>query len=284
MSPELSLDELLRLWESGVPFDSAWIEFAVSLDRFSFAALHTHPDDDLKIHGLHNREYKELINSGWLPRTLEGRKKKLEMITENERTHLLRDIYAGRLWAIGFQTLPSGLVEPVHVHREIFDVAGHPERRRDIDWDKHGISTGSGSFFDIRIVRPPVVENESAEPQPQQDSGLPVAEPRPDEATKAVELSAAEQPKPVQAQLVKQAVPGPQGGRPNKREQIRCKVEELWKDPLFHAIPNRTDQAREVRARLHGESARHFDDMQGYRTTQIKRIIGEVANNRATSE
>jgi hypothetical protein len=84
-SPELSKDERLKLWESGVPLDLAWVEFAVCLDRFVLAALRIHPDDDLKIHGLGNRDYKNLIKSGWLPETAEGRKRKEEILTSNER-------------------------------------------------------------------------------------------------------------------------------------------------------------------------------------------------------
>lgn len=146
--------------------DLAWVEFAVSLDRFALAALQVHPNDDLKIHGLHNRDYKALIKSGWLPETLEGRQKKLETIAENERTHLLRDICAGRLWAIGFQAL-SGLVEPLRVPRELFDEAEHPEHRRSIDWSKSAINVDTGSFLNIHVTRPPLGgEDSSPAPTP----------------------------------------------------------------------------------------------------------------------
>jgi hypothetical protein len=117
-----------------------------------------------------------------------------------------------------------------------------------------------------------------AEAQPDSTS-VKQPEPRPDDASKTIEPSTVVGSAPARDSiLVKQAVSGPRGGRPNKRDQIRSKVKALWKDPFFRAIPNRTDQAREVRARLFDENARHLDDMQGYRTTQIKRIIGEVAN------
>jgi len=137
-----------------------------------------------------------------------------------------------------------------------------------IDWSKAELRDGrSYCYFDIRVVRPPVVANESPEaPQLHRGNVHTAAKPSPDNA---------------RAASVKQAVPGPRGGKPNKSDRIRSKVDELWRDPLFRAIPNRTDQAREARARLCGENTRHLDDMQGYRTTQIKRIIGEVANKPA---
>jgi hypothetical protein len=155
MTSEPSTDELLTLWEIGVPLDSAWVEFSVSLDRFALNALRLNPDDDLKVHGLHNREYKELVKSGWLPRTPEGRKKKLEIITENERTHLLRDIAVGRLWAIGFQSL-SGLVQPRRVPPDLFDEAREPERHKNVDWSNSVAASGSHSFLDVHVTRPPL--------------------------------------------------------------------------------------------------------------------------------
>jgi hypothetical protein len=72
--------------------------------------------------------------------------------------------------------------------------------------------------------------------------------------------------------------PTPKGGRRSTDAEIRSKVRELWREPLFHTMKNRLDQAREVRARLKGDHTRHVDDMQGYTSSFIKRIIGEVAN------
>src|SRR6266436_3682347 len=99
-TPEPSRDQLLALWESGIPLDSAWIEFAVFFDRFTHRALHTHPANDPDLLEPDPR-YKEL-SKGWLPRTWEDRQKKLVITTQNERIHLLGEIYAGQLWAIGF--------------------------------------------------------------------------------------------------------------------------------------------------------------------------------------
>jgi hypothetical protein len=156
-APERSKDELIRLWESGVPLDFAWRKFTGSLDDFALDALHLKPEDDLKVFGVDNPRYKELIKEGWLPSTLEGRKKTLEIITQNARTYLFRDIYTGRLWAVGFRTLPGGLVEPTPVPQELFfDEGGHPELHRTVDWSDCAIKAGDDSFFDIRVTRPPL--------------------------------------------------------------------------------------------------------------------------------
>jgi hypothetical protein len=261
-------DQLAALWERGVALDAAWIEFARFFDRFAYQALRTYPANDSDVLAPHPR-YKEL--QGWLPKTWEGRKEKLLVTTRNERFHLLDELYDGVLWAIGFRTLPNGSDELVRIPRRYFLFAeGVAPPDVHIDWARAEVRDGSTCYFDIRVVKPPVVENESAEaPPPDQGSALTEAESTPDNA-RAMHLSPVEEAKPSQ--------PGPRGGRPNRRDEIRGKVKELWEDPLFRAIPNRTDQAREVRTRLCGENARHLDDMQGYRTTQIKRIIGEVAN------
>ncbi|MFN0303064.1 MAG: hypothetical protein ACKVQU_22220 [Burkholderiales bacterium] len=243
-------DALAALWKSGVPLDSAWIEFAEFLDAFAVRALRTDPCNDADVLGLDHPRYRQL-SKGWLPISSESRAKKLEIATRNERTNLLQEIYAGRLWAIGYRSLPDGTDELTRVPRQPFfvDEAGERNKRPDIHWGKAQLTVGNASYFDIRVVRPP----------PSGDDGA--------EALQSQESSA------------------PKQGRRNTRDQIRRAVEELWDtDTAFRAIPHRRDQAREVRARLRGKDARHLDSMQGYRTTTIQRIIGEVANKRERSE
>jgi hypothetical protein len=285
--PEPSKDELFRLWESGVPLDSAWIEFSVSLDRFALAALRIHPDDDLKIHGLHNREYKELINSGRLPKTSEGRKKKLEVMTENGRVHLLRKICTGELWAIAFRTLPSGLREPIEVRRQLFIANEGPEQRTlsNIDWGKSELRDGDVCYFDIRVVRPPLGADEiPSAPQPPASALQALQEARSDDVTPAPELPAGEAPKPEPSDSGR-TPPQQIKGRPPTRDRIRSAVEQLWKtDETFRSMPHRIDQARAVRAHLLGESTRHLDDMPEYRSSTIVRIIGEAAKELKQSE
>ena len=70
--------------------------------------------------------------------------------------------------------------------------------------------------------------------------------------------------------------------KPSSRSvvDIRAKAEELFEtDPRFRELPYRIAQARELRAQLCGEETRDLDDMPNYRTSVIKQIIGEVAND-----
>jgi hypothetical protein len=142
-----SADELLRLWESGVPLDSAWSKFALSLDEFALSTLHTHPNDDPKIFGLGDHRYKEL-SKGWLPRTWEGRQKKFALITKKERLHLLREINAGYLWAIGSRMLASGSDELVVIPRELFlfEATSDPKHRPEINWDASELRASNTSY------------------------------------------------------------------------------------------------------------------------------------------
>lgn len=161
---ELSKDELRALWETGVPLDSAWVEFAAYFDRFALRALKTDPDNDAVVLGLGNPRYQE-ISKGWLPPTLEGRQKKLVITTINERINLLGEVYRGQLWAIGFQTLASGSDDLVRVPRQFFyfDETGEQERPLEIYWGKGELNAGGVSFFDIHVVRAPFDPGEAIE-------------------------------------------------------------------------------------------------------------------------
>lgn len=266
---ELSKNELRALWEAGVPLDSAWVEFAKFFDRFALMALRTHPNNDPDVLDLDHPRIKDL-SKGWLPKSWEGRQKKLAITTRNERTCLLGEIYSGRLWAIGFRTLASGFDEPVRIPRQLFFVneGATPEIHPDIDWDKEALRAGDNSCFDIRIVEPPVPDSESVE----------ASQPQP--TIEQPDVAPALPPKLANAFKTKTR----RMGRPGSRGEIHDKVKELLSDAAFRAIPHRIDQAREVRARLCGEAARHRDDMPNYRSTFIQRIIGEVANQPEQSE
>jgi hypothetical protein len=274
--PEFDSDRLEALWEAGVPLNEAWIEVAVLFDGFAHRALRTHPANDPDVLAGDPR-YKELSN-GWLPLTWEDRRKKFEIITRSERLNLLGEIYDGRLWAIGFRTLPNGFDEPIRVPRRLFFAKnGIYQRmiRPDIDWDIEELRDGENCYFDIRIVSLPVgasVVPNALQPEDRGITSLPVP------PTSDVQA-------PAESTSTPQATSASKEGRPNRRDEIRGKVEELWNtDPLFQEIPHRIDQAREVRARLKGETSRHRDDMPGYRSSSIQRIIGEVANQRAGFE
>jgi hypothetical protein len=241
--PELSSDELMRLWESGVPLDTAWTEFA---DSFLLAVLHADPDKDPLLFGLHNRRYKELMKEGALPKTAEDRKKKLAIVTQDARSHLFREIYVGRRWAIGCRTLPNGANELVHVPRHHF-LADHEKHAVDprICWARGELEVGSDSYFAIRVVLAPRGTEEPVEPSRNGSS----------------------------RSVTRQ---GRKGRRETKTEILKA-LKELWLDPVFQALENRTEQARALRARVLGEAARGADNRQGYMTSSLIRLIGEYA-------
>lgn len=289
-----SIDQLAALWESGFTLDSAWIEFAEFFGRYSYRALRTYPANDPDVLA-HDPRYSQL--QGWLPKTWAGRKEKLLVTARNERHHLLDELYAGNLWAVGFRTLPSGSDEPVRVPRRHFLFVDGVGPDISIDWARAEVRDGDGCYFDIRIVKPPGVvaeENEKAAPE---DDGERTKEPQTDGIEAAEDVAAAPKPQPEPAPSLapdsklavdarratppikapRPASPAPKGGRPSTDAEIRRKVKELWGEPVFRTMKTRLDQAREVRARLKGEHTRYSDDMQGYTSSFIKRIIGEVA-------
>jgi hypothetical protein len=146
--------------------------------------------------------------------------------------------------------LPDGFDEVVRIPRQLFrldDGQGpeKPNRTVKINWAGAELSTARESFFDVRVVRPPTEDH----PAPSTNS-------RPNEAERKRTGS----------------------GRPNTRTQIRATVETLWSTKSFRAMGSRIQQAREVRALLRGEEHRADDDMPGYKSSVIQRIIGEVAN------
>ncbi|MGE0621629.1 MAG: hypothetical protein AB7I04_01825 [Pseudomonadales bacterium] len=233
------------------------------MDDFSFHALHVHPynDSDLSDHP----RWEQL--RGWLPPTWEGRQLKLKIVTENGRSLLLDSIYRGELWAIGFVTKPGGFDVPMRIPREYFfvdyDHEGGEIPDRAEFYDKGGLEFGRGSihwrkgelivedttYFDIRVVRPPP-DTEAYEEQEGVPNGL--------------------------ARRERSA----QGGRPNSSREIAEMAEVLLEDPEFLNLPDRKEQARELRARLFGEDARYQDHRPGYGTDHIRRIIGRVANSK----
>jgi len=289
--PQPSADELLRLWQSGVPLDAAWVHFAIFYDDFAHRALRTHPDNDADVLGLDHPRYKELCK-GWLPKTWEARVKKQAITRKNERIHLLGEIYAGRLWAIGLRT--SDLhADRVRVPPELFRVNKHGAltRPRGIGWTDERLTTAEESFFHVRVVSSPTANqtaddssaalvkfpntnNESGSLPPEIDRmlgefksageshiDLTVVRPR----TEDQKIQSADNPRVTRA------------GRPPIDPRIRPKVEQLWKLANFREIKSRTEQAEEVRAQILGEEYRDRHDTPNFKSARIVRIIGQVA-------
>jgi hypothetical protein len=250
---EVTNDRLKALWEGGIRLKSAWVEFAKFFDRFAYRALRTYPANDPDVLAPDPR-YREL--QGWLPKTWEGRQEKLVVATRNERMHLLGEIYAGRLWAIGFRTLADGSDELVRVPREyfFFEEAVGPA---DIRWDRDEITVGSTNYFDIHVVRAP---NDL-------DSALPHSR-RSNPRTKTVRIS--KKRKKV-------------GGRPKTKPRIIRAFRRLWRtNPKFRAMRVKK-MVGEVRVAILGKSARK-EDRSGYSFSSMAKAIGhelsEVRNRK----
>jgi hypothetical protein len=289
--PEPSQEELLRLWESGVPLDSARVKFAVFFDEFAHRALRAHPDNDADVLGLDHPRYKELIK-GWLPRTWEARKQKLAITTKNERIHLLDEIYGGRLWAIGLRT--SDLHgERVRIPPELFRVnkQGALARPSKIDWIEEKLTTAEGSYFHLRVVSPSTA-NQTADGSPPVGFSLPNKSNEsgslPPEIDRIMsEFKSAGESyidlSGVRPRSEDQTVESDDGtratrpGRPPIDPRIQPKIEELWKLASFRAIKSRIRQAREVRAQILGEEYRDKDGTPNLTTRMIARLIGKYS-------
>lgn len=253
-TPELSKEQLHTLWTSGVDLDAAWVEFAKFFDRYALTALRTAPANDPDILGLNDPRYKQL-NKGWLPKTWELRQKKLAITRKNERLHLLGEIYAGHLWAIGFRTLPSGFDELIRVPRQFFFCDGVGERGQlpIIHWNKGELKVDSGSYFDIRVVRAPsvVVQAEN----------------------KTDGLAAKPHSKPLSSNRRKKV-----GGRPNTRQRIIETAKRLSKTDAEFRTMHMKEKVPRVRAHILGVD-RQNEEARGYKTSSMTKAIGSALRN-----
>jgi hypothetical protein len=263
MSTSESLNaQLPALWQSGIPLDSAWIKFAKFFDDFAYTALRTYPGNDPDVLARHPR-YGEL--QAWLPKTWEARKQKLLVTTRNERTHLLGEIYAGRLWAIGFRMLPNGSDEPVRIPRQHFFFVGAEGPDIRIDWEKRQLTVGGMTYFDIKIVRNPIT----------QDGRLARARAKgsDDRLRSKGEHRKVKRPHPRATALPKKAPAKKTGGRPNTSREIRKALRQLllaepdsWSSPVKVVV-------RRVRGALLGEERRDVE-VRGFKTSSMAKVIG----------
>lgn len=263
-------DELKALWGSGIPLDSAWIEFAKFFDRFSYTALRTHPTNDPDIRSLTEPRYIELFTGSWLPKTWEARQLKLASTMKNERIYLLGEIYAGTLWAIGFRTLPNGSDELVRVPRQhfFFDDVGKRQQRPDIHWAKAELTVGSTSYFDIRVARVPSTTDELAA------APIPAPERAVDGSRTAVTRTTAKRSKEPRRRLGKKSRRKKLGGRPGTHRKVRREFRSQWgKDPSFRNWPTKR-MVPAIRAAILGKE-RKDEEATGYRSSSMAKIIGQ---------
>lgn len=135
-----------------------------------------------------------------------------------------------------------------------FDFDRDPQDQPQIDWHKRELIAPDVTYFDIHVLRAP---NQDQTDDAENNGQVLRDEVRETPPTKS------------------------QRGRSPTANKIHTKVNELWDEPAFKNLPNRTAQAREVRAQLHGEDARYQGELIGYNDSTIKRIIGQVKTNKS---
>jgi hypothetical protein len=194
------------------------------------------------------------MKEGRVPKTAEDRKKMLKRVKQDARDDLIRALYAGRWWAIGYRTPTEGAKDIACVPRHHFLIDRKKEHaeRRSIDWAKGELAIGSDSYFRIYVVRAPG-ETEQQGEEPRGAEGRAVTH------------------------------QGRKGRRETKSKILEALM-ELWPDPVFQAFDNRTEQARALRAHVLGEAARGADYRQGYMTSGLIRLIGEYAAMQETEK
>jgi len=272
---ELSNDQLAALWERGAALDSAWIQFAEFFDSFAHRALRTYPSNDADVLAAHPR-YKELAN-GWLPRTWEARKEKLAVTAANERLHLLDEIYAGRLWAIGFRTLRDGSDGLARIPRRHFLVVEGVGTEIQIDWAKSELTLGRATYFDVRIAQAPTGSGlRSARPRSDHLSNRSEPPTRPSRSLPSKPRTATLQEKKKKKKRKKV------GGSPGTKSSVIQSFHKLWRErPEFRELSVKSMVA-EVRAEILGDDAKH-EERSGYRSSSMERWIGRelsVVRNR----
>jgi hypothetical protein len=139
---EPSKDQLRAMWEAGEPLDCSWAEFEVLFDRSAQVPLHTHTTKGI-----------------FFRRDLQSRKDP-KSSKRTDRARLVEAIYAGRLWALGFQSSPNGSGELVHIPAELFSYGEArtrtpPADRSIIRWAAGELTAAARLYSDIRLFRAP---------------------------------------------------------------------------------------------------------------------------------
>ncbi len=256
-------DQLPALWEAGIPLNDAWIEFARFFDSFAYRALRTYPANDPDVLARDPR-YEQL--QGWLPKTWKARKEKLLVTTTNERANLLDEIYANRLWAIGFQTLPSGSDELVRVpHRHFLFVNGVGPAVA-MNWDRGELTVDGTTYFDIRVVRNPLrPDRKLARTSASERS--PRSKAKKSQSNPGRRIKRASTPK---TKAGRKNV----GGRPNTSREIRKAFRKMLSEtPACADLPHKT-LIGDVREALFGKGSRDIEKP-GYKYSPMDKIIGQ---------
>ena len=260
---------LRTLWETGVPLEAAWCEFAFSVDQFILMMLGRDPEKDVEV--FEDPRYEMCKDR--LPKTLDERRLKLETITAEERANLLNRLKAGELWAAGYRTLPNGNDELVRVPRRLFyaNDQGKQPIRLDIDWNSGEIVVSGDAYFDVHVHRPPGYQppGSSSGPARQSEIQSPPARSEESEEMNTEEYGGSD------GDSAKQKLSGKKlGGRPNTRDQIRALAKELLTtDVEFQNLSHRYASSRIARSFVWGGCAQsrrygglpHFSYRQDHR-------------------
>lgn len=243
---KVSDDQLPVLWEAGIPLGSAWITFGKSFD----------PSTARRAHG-------QLLAP--VPKTREGRSQKVLVTTISERAHLLDEIYAGRLWAIGSLTLASGSDKLVRILPRYFRSVDGVMPAICINWDRAELTVDGKTYAEIRVVRSPLEHDRKRARTSTSERSRP-------SRVKKSQSNPARQIKrssfPNRKTRIKNV-----GGRPNTSKEIeKVTLKLLLKNPELANLPIK-QLVPHVRAEMLGEDKRNAEE-KNYKSSSMAKSVG----------
>jgi hypothetical protein len=149
---EMAIPANRKLWEIGVPLNSAWLEFADADDkrRYSGWPISAKLKEQRAASGVPSiSEFFGLLSSelsDWKSR---------EEFKGELRESLLESLFSGDLWAFGYRVAPSVGRSPVRIDADSFE-------NDDPDWKHESLIVRGFEYTQIRIVDPAHVENGSS--------------------------------------------------------------------------------------------------------------------------
>ena len=199
-----------------------------------------------------------------LPETLVGRRQRLLVTAINERSRLLGEIHAGRLWALGIRRPPGGSDEIVRVPREHFLFVDGVGPDIVINWDSNRVTADRTTYFEVRVVRVPLSPARSLRSASGRERRALKAKASADKsiriAKRLKDRRKANRPKKV-------------GGRRNTSREIQRVFRKLLSErpELQNCLIKRL--VGEVRAAILGKDRRN-EEVPGYKSSSMAKIIG----------
>ncbi|WP_146740177.1 hypothetical protein [Hyphomonas sp. GM-8P] len=225
---------------------------------------------DLIVPGHNYRDELRKLRQGERSETPEETKKRIKLLHQREdslKRQFLSFIPDGFFYVFGCElSSATATHDPTPINHTLFDQNLSGSK---ITWEQNSLEVLGRTFIGLEF-RPniEVIQDAWSGHDFSQDvEGLQNPEPRQlPSAVEEVELKEPTTPKKKK------------GGRPKTQDVVKAKIREMIGTQVLDKLPNRWDQAIEVRVRLKGEETRDHHGMAGYKTDVIARWIGEVAN------